>query len=45
MLDFEETLDWTVEWYKGLNAGKQGRDLTLRDIERYQLRLKQRDQG
>ncbi len=45
MLDFEETLDWTVEWYKGLKAGKQGRDLTLRDIERYQSRLKQRDQG
>ena len=45
VLSIEETLDWTVEWYKGLKAGKQGRDLTLRDIERYQSRLKQRDQG
>ena len=39
VLNIEETLDWTVEWYKGLKAGKQGRDLTLRDIERYQSRL------
>jgi CDP-glucose 4,6-dehydratase len=39
VLSIEETLDWTVEWYRGLKAGKQGRDLTLRDIERYQSRL------
>lgn len=45
ILNIEETLDWTVEWYKGLKAGKQGRDLALRDIERYQSRLKQRNQG
>jgi CDP-glucose 4,6-dehydratase len=39
LLSMEETLDWTVEWYKGHKAGKDGRDLTLLDIERYQSRL------
>jgi len=39
VLSIEETLDWTVQWYRGLKAGEKGRDLTLRDIEHYQSRL------
>ncbi len=39
ILTFEETLDWTAQWYKGYMAGKDGRELTLNDIDRYQLRL------
>jgi CDP-glucose 4,6-dehydratase len=45
LLSHEETLGWTVEWYKGFEAGEQGRNLTMRDIERYQLRLESRDPG
>lgn len=44
MLTFEETLDWTAQWYKGYMAGKDGRELTLNDIDRYQLRLNKSSQ-
>jgi len=39
ILGFEEALDWTAQWYKGYMAGKDARELTLNDIDRYQLRL------
>ncbi len=44
ILTFEETMDWTAQWYKGYMAGKDGRELTLNDIDRYQLRLSKSSQ-
>jgi CDP-glucose 4,6-dehydratase len=34
-LNFEQTLDWTVDWYSRLAAGESARNLVLQDIERY----------
>lgn len=39
LLTFDETLDWITQWYRGYIAGKDGRDLTMNDIGRYQQRL------
>ncbi len=44
ILTFEETLDWTSQWYQAYLAGKNARQLTMTDINRYQLRLTQSDQ-
>ena len=34
-----DTLDWIVEWYQGWAAGKDPRQLTLEQLDRYQGRL------
>lgn len=39
LLSFEESLAWTVDWYRGYLAGKNGLELMTRDIERYQCAL------
>lgn len=44
ILTFEETLDWTAQWYKGYMAGKDGCESTLNDIDRYQSRLSKSSQ-
>ncbi|MCF7955583.1 MAG: CDP-glucose 4,6-dehydratase [Phycisphaerae bacterium] len=41
ILNFEETLDWTAQWYQGYIAGKDGRELTMNDIDRYQKLITQ----
>ena len=38
-LDFGETLDWTVDWYRGYFDGGDARERTLRQIAAYEERL------
>lgn len=38
-LDLGQAIDWIVEWYKAHEAGAGMRDLSLRQIERYQALL------
>jgi CDP-glucose 4,6-dehydratase len=45
LLSFHETLDWTVEWYKGYAGGEDARILTLRQIERYETESATRANG
>jgi CDP-glucose 4,6-dehydratase len=35
-LRLDEALEWTVRWYKDCLRGGDARDLSLRQIERYQ---------
>ena len=35
LLDADETLDWTVAWYKGFDRGEAAIDLTRQQIARY----------
>lgn len=39
LLDFEESIEWTVRWHHDVNAGKAPLDATIRDIRAY-LELK-----
>jgi len=45
LLSFEESVDWTVAWYKGHMAGRDGLELMTGDISRYQCRLASRTPG
>lgn len=36
-LDIDTTLGWTVEWYKSVRAGHSALDLTLDQINRYEI--------
>lgn len=35
-LSLQTALEWTVEWYKGVDEGKLPKDLTLQQIQKYQ---------
>lgn len=39
LLDFEETMDWTVAWYRAHNAGEDMRSITLAQINTYSQRM------
>jgi CDP-glucose 4,6-dehydratase len=39
VLDLSETLDWTVDWYRGYFEGGNARERTLRQIAGYEERL------
>jgi CDP-glucose 4,6-dehydratase len=44
LLGFEESIDWTLDWYRGYLAGHDGLELTTRDIDRYQNALSSANQ-
>ena len=45
LLSFEETVDWTADWYSGLAVGKQARILTERQIDAYMGRMNESRNG
>ena len=38
-LKFEETIEWTINWYKNVYNGKDPLEETLKNIENFELRL------
>jgi CDP-glucose 4,6-dehydratase len=35
-LDYHDAVDWTVSWFKSLRAGRDAKEVTLQQIDRYQ---------